>query len=131
MTDRFEDHRGIIQDLLGGGLPEPLGGPIDAVTQIETFKGKIRGNHYHKQTTQWTYVVSGLLRIVTSQHVAGRDVRESDTYSPGDLACERPGVRHAWEALEDTVVLVFTRGPRSGAAYESDTERLSEADRLL
>jgi hypothetical protein len=29
------------------------------------------------------------------------------------------------------VVLVFTRGPRSGQAYETDTTRLDEKDWLL
>jgi quercetin dioxygenase-like cupin family protein len=111
MADRFEDERGIIQDLLG---------PVDAVTEIHTVKGAIRGNHVHKLTTQWTYVVSGCLRMAfaadghTYFHEAG----------PGQLVCEAPDMPHAWQALEDTTVLVFTRGPRSGEAYESDTERL-------
>jgi hypothetical protein len=73
-------------------------------------------------------VVSGRLRIITLPH----DWTEPETaeYGPGDLACEEPGIPHAWKALEDTVVLVFTRGPRSGEAYESDTQRLPESERL-
>ena len=122
MTDpgRHEDGRGVIQDLLVT--------PLDAVTEIRTRKGAIRGNHVHRATTQWTYVVSGLLRVVTQQN--GGPLRDR-VYGPGDTACELPGVTHAWEALEDTVVLVFTKGPRSGTAYESDTERLPDAERLL
>jgi len=110
-ADRFEDERGIIQDILG---------PLDAVTEIFTYKGAIRGNHIHAQTTQWTYVLSGRLMIATLS--AG--LRQHREYGPGDMAEEAPGIAHAWKALEDTRVLVFTRGPRSGAAYESDTQRL-------
>ena len=122
MTDpgRHEDDRGVIQDLLVT--------PLDAVTEIRTRKGAIRGNHVHRATVQWTYVVSGLLRVVTQQN--GGPLRDR-VYGPGDMACEHPGVTHAWEALEDTVVLVFTKGPRSGTAYESDTFRLPDAERLL
>ena len=122
MTDpgRHEDGRGVIQDLLVT--------PLDAVTEIRTRKGAIRGNHVHRATTQWTYVVSGLLRVVTQRN--GGPLRDR-VYGPGDMACEHPGVTHAWEALEDTTVLVFTKGPRSGTAYESDTERLPDAERLL
>ena len=116
---RHEDDRGVIQDLLVA--------PLDAVTRIWTRKGAIRGNHVHAETTQWTYVVSGLLRVMTQQGGRLRD----RTYGPGDMACELPGVAHAWEALEDTEVLVFTKGPRSGTAYESDTFRLPDAERLL
>jgi quercetin dioxygenase-like cupin family protein len=122
MTDpgRHKDDRGVIQDLLVT--------PLDAVTEIRTRKGAIRGNHVHRATTQWTYVVSGLLRVVTQQ--GGGPLRDR-VYGPREMACERPGITHAWEALEDTTVLVFTKGPRSGTAYESDTERLPEAEGLL
>lgn len=118
-TDRFEDDRGVIQDLLGH---------VDAVTEIRTHKGKQRGNHVHFLTTQWTYIVSGRMRIVT--RAPGGQVQHRD-YGPGEIACEEPGVQHAWEALADTVCLVFTRGPRSGQDYESDTHRLTGADKLL
>jgi quercetin dioxygenase-like cupin family protein len=120
MSDRFEDERGVIQDLLDG--------PIDAVTEIVTKKGAVRGNHTHNETTQWTYIVFGELQVVTR---APGGEPFSETYSTGDLICEEPGVAHAWKALTDTIVLVFTRGPRSGADYESDTQRLAPEDRLI
>jgi quercetin dioxygenase-like cupin family protein len=123
VSDRFEDERGVIQDLLVRKL--------DAVTRIDTVKGAIRGNHYHKHTTQWTYVISGRLRIVTHPDWGLAALRQENVYGPGEMACELPNVPHAWEALEDTSVLVFTHGPRSGDAYESDTFRLDPKDRLL
>lgn len=112
MTDRFEDERGVIQDLLG---------PVDAVTEIFTVAGSVRGNHIHYQTTQWTYIVSG--RMLMVQGDDGEQYRKE--HVAGDLVTEKPGIPHAWKALEDTRVLVFTEGPRSGEAYESDTVRLS------
>lgn len=113
-SSRFADDRGVIQDLLVG--------PVDAITQIDTVAGAIRGNHVHWQTIQWTYVVSGRLRVVTERGGA----RADDEYGPGAFLVEAPGTAHAWQALEDTRVLVFTRGPRSGPAYETDTQRLAE-----
>lgn len=127
-VDRFEDNRGIIQDILAG--------PIDSVTEIFTYKGAIRGNHVHYHTTQWTYVISGRLQVATPANVqswgtlVSRAVHLMD-YGPGDLVCDPPGVPHAWKALEDTKVLVFTRGPRSGASYESDVKRLDPEDWLI
>jgi quercetin dioxygenase-like cupin family protein len=118
MADRFEDERGVIQDLLG---------PVDAVTEIFTKAGAVRGNHVHAKTTQWTYIVSGRLWVVKQ---AGGDSGENPMLegliaTPGRLVAELPGIPHAWRAVEDTTVLVFTRGPRSGEAYESDTQRLA------
>jgi quercetin dioxygenase-like cupin family protein len=111
MTDRFEDHRGIIQDLLG---------PVDAVTEIYTRSGCVRGNHIHQETTQYTYVCWGELRAAWIED----DGVHEKTYGPGSLITEPAGIPHAWKAETDCMVLVFTRGPRSGASYESDTHRL-------
>lgn len=114
MADFFEDERGTILDLLVTQL--------DSVTRIYTRKGHIRGNHIHRQTTQWTYILEGQLLIRTGSRERSRDT----IYEPGDLACEPPGVAHAWKALMNTEVLVFTQGPRSGDGYENDTIRLDD-----
>lgn len=109
MSDRFEDERGVIQDLLG---------PIDSVTRITTVKGAVRGNHVHERTTQWTLVLKGRLLMVTGS------IRHE--LWPLEMAVHRPGTPHAWKALEDAECLVFSRGPRSGEDYETDTVRLEE-----
>lgn len=114
---RFEDERGVIQDLLG---------KVDSVTQIFTRRGSVRGNHVHHETTQWTYVVSGVLKAYSRP-----DVVHDQTHISGDLIEERPGIPHAWQAMTDCTVLVFTQGPRSGADYESDTVRLAPEDHLI
>jgi quercetin dioxygenase-like cupin family protein len=115
------DDRGVIQDLLAG--------PIDSVTEIFTREGAVRGNHVHSETVQWTYIVEG--KLLVAYRVPGETVIRECEYGPSQLVLEQAGVPHAWKALEDTTVLVFTRGPRSGADYESDTQRLAPEDRLL
>jgi quercetin dioxygenase-like cupin family protein len=113
--DRFEDHRGVIQDLITRR--------IDAITEITTKAGAVRGNHVHEHTVQYTYVVSGRMKFV-AQPGCTPESRTEQIAGPGRMITEHPGVPHAWQAIEDTVVLVFTRGPRSGPEYESDTKRL-------
>lgn len=107
LPEPFVDDRGTIQDLFGH---------TDAVTLIRSVKGAVRGNHFHKHTTQWTYVLSGRLQVKSGN----TDL----VVEPGEMVVDTPGVPHAWRALEDTDCLVFTKGPRSGAEYESDTFRL-------
>jgi quercetin dioxygenase-like cupin family protein len=111
-ADRFEDHRGVIQDLLG---------PVDAVTEIASRAGAVRGNHLHKRTVQYTYVVRGRLLVVAAPEGGERTERYVEA---GEMITEEAGIPHAWRALEATTVLVFTKGPRSGTAYESDVIRL-------
>lgn len=116
----FTDDRGRIIDLLVE--------PIDSVTLITTRVGKIRGNHYHRETRQYTYIVEGKLRLASQK--PGGPV-QMDVAATGDLVCNDALERHAWQALKDTTCLVFTRGPRSGPAFESDTIRLVDDERLL
>lgn len=108
---RHEDERGVIQDLLG---------QTDAITEITTRAGAIRGNHVHKLTTQWAYVVSGEMLFARLED----DGLHTAVYGTGALVTEHAEVPHAWKAVTDCTVLVFTKGPRSGEAYEIDTQRL-------
>ncbi|HXC56346.1 MAG TPA: cupin domain-containing protein [Rhizomicrobium sp.] len=110
----FSDHRGAISDIV---TKENIG----AVTIITTRKGAVRGNHYHKETWQYLYVLSGKLRAVAQN--PGEAPTEA-ILLPGDLILDVPNQRHAFEGLEDSTCLVLTRGVREGDDYEKDTFRL-------
>lgn len=107
---RHEDARGVIEDILG---------PVDAVTRITTVANAVRGNHVHRETEQWTLVVSGRLLAACLLD----DGQHEAEHGPGDLFHEPAGIPHAWRAIKDTVVIVLTRGPRALENYESDTIR--------
>lgn len=115
MADRFEDERGVIQDLLTG--------PISSVTEIYTRAGHVRGNHIHPRTHQWVYVVDGELQASHGGQVVTRH--------PGDFFREPSGEPHAWRAVSGCRVLVITQGPRSGENYESDTIKLPREEWLF
>ncbi len=110
----FVDHRGQIIDLLENEN-------INAVTVITFTKGAVRANHYHKQTTQWNYLMSGSIKLLSQ--VPGEPVVET-VMQPGDFVVTGPNVSHALVALEISSLMVFTKGPRGGKEYESDTFRL-------
>ena len=115
-TNAFEDDRGAIKDLM-------VHEPIDSITVITSKKGVTRGNHYHKDTSQWVYVQSGRLKALTQ--IEGEDVVVT-ILETGDVQKAEPLERHALIALEDAEFFVFTKGPRGGESYEDDTYRLSE-----
>ena len=110
----FEDERGQIIDLVTDKQ-------INAATVVTFTPGAVRGNHYHKVTTQWDYVMSGKLRQLTKK--PEQEIEET-ILEPGDLYETVPGEWHALEALEPSTLLVLTQGPRGGKEYESDTYRL-------
>jgi len=111
-----KDDRGEITDIM-------VKEQIDYVTIITSIKGSVRGNHFHKKTDQWVYILEGKMRMLT-QMPDGPVV--SAILEIGDLAKTGPMERHSMIALEDSAFMVFTRGPRGGDDYETDTYRLSE-----
>ena len=110
----FEDDRGTIKDVL-------IRQPIDAITIIRSKKGVVRGNHFHKDTTQWVYAQSGQLRSLTQKD---NEPVVEQIVNPGDLLVAEPWEKHVLVAIEDSEFFVFTRGPRGGDSYEDDTFRL-------
>jgi quercetin dioxygenase-like cupin family protein len=112
----FEDTRGSITDILEDEL-------VEHVTLITTARGAVRGNHVHHATYQFVYVLSGALRYVTRDDAGGV---AHGTVGAGDVLSTGPMEAHAMEALEDTTMIVMTRGPRGGREYESDTYRLEQ-----
>lgn len=117
----FEDKRGKIIDILENEI-------IEYVTLISSKKGTIRGNHYHKESVQYTFVLKGSLKLLTQ--TSGEKI-EMRVIKPGDLVFTPPMEKHALIALEDSEILVLTRGPRGGENYEKDTFRLKESKSLI
>jgi quercetin dioxygenase-like cupin family protein len=110
----FSDERGDIVDILRQSV-------VEYATIITSKKGAVRANHYHKETFQYLYLMSGRMRVVAQMP----DEQPSEVVlETGDLIVNVPLERHAFEALEDSTMLVLTRGPRGGDNYESDTFRL-------
>jgi len=110
----FKDPRGTITDILDNV-------DLNSVTRITSKKGVARGNHFHKKTTQWLYLLEGKVRYVSRR---GKGKTRSAMMRPGDLACSPPHEAHAVITLEPSTFLVFSKGPRHGKNYEADTFRL-------
>jgi hypothetical protein len=108
------DVRGSISDIL-------YADEINHVAIIQSNAGSLRGNHYHKETTQYIYMNVGHLKYWYS----GVDDGEikSVLVPQGWLVETPPYEVHALECQVDSVFTVFSRGLRGGKDYESDTYR--------
>ena len=110
------DNRGLIIDLLERKK-------INSITFITQKKGKVRGNHYHKKTIQWNYLVKGKILLIGQKK--NRKINKI-ILSEGDIVETEKNEKHAIKALKDSQFLVFTQGPRGGKDYERDTYRLTK-----
>ena len=112
----FKDKRGIIVDLIEKTQ-------INAITYITQKKNTVRGNHFHKKTIQWNYILSGKVILVTKK---GKGKKIKKIMKKGDLILTDKNEKHAIKALVNSEMLVFTKGPRGGKEYESDTYKLTD-----
>ncbi len=110
----FEDQRGAITDIL-----ERV--EVDCITMITSRAGAVRGNHYHEASTQYVHVIQGRIRVGSQTPGGAVAVAE---LGPGALLKTPPLERHAIRAVEDSVFLVYTHGPRGGRDYKDDTFRV-------
>ena len=112
----FEDNRGAIRDIL-------VKEKIDFVTIIFNKKNSVRGNHYHKKTVQYLYVLEG--SILVASKFEGKEI-EKKVLTEGDLLLNEPFEWHAIKSIEDSKLLILTRGLRGGNDYEEDTFKIGK-----
>lgn len=109
----FEDPRGTIRDIM-------VDTPVDHITLISSSPGVVRGNHFHRLTTQYTYILTGRAQYYSATDDNPVEVEE---LNPGDFIESPPLEHHAVKAITEMTMLAIARGPRGGDAYESDTYR--------
>jgi oxalate decarboxylase/phosphoglucose isomerase-like protein (cupin superfamily) len=115
----FSDARGTITDIF-------YKSNMNHGCIITNQPGAVRGNHYHKFTTQYAYILSGTLAYY-SKPVDSDQPASMFIAGPGDIVISEPLEIHAMKAGSDGCTFIaFAEGPRGGADYESDTYRVED-----
>lgn len=112
----YEDNRGRITDLLNE--------PINHVGFITTKEGEVRGRHYHKESIQYSYILSGKFEVVLAKPDNLSKV-EKIVLNKGDLITISPNNVHAFIALEDSDMIDMISLSREGVGYENDVVRVN------
>jgi quercetin dioxygenase-like cupin family protein len=110
----FSDDRGSITDVLDV--------PVSHVGLINFTKGAVRAKHYHKQSTQYDYILSGSIRLVVCKPDGSE--REDHVLSPGMATEIPPGIVHTYIAEEASAMIDITTLNRLADGYEADTVRV-------
>ena len=111
------DDRGRIADAF-------FGVNINHVVVIDSVKGAVRGNHYHKETVQSILITKGSMEYWYKK--LGENLPAQFVVAvEGDVITSDNNEIHAMRMLEDhTQFIAFTEGVRGGKNYESDTYRV-------
>jgi oxalate decarboxylase/phosphoglucose isomerase-like protein (cupin superfamily) len=115
--ENFSDNRGTIADIF-------FKQSINHGCIITNSPGAVRGNHYHKLTTQYTYILSGSLDYY-SKPVDSAESAKVVTAGVGDFVISEPMEIHAMKSGQGGCTFIaFASGTRGGEDYESDTTRV-------
>ena len=110
------DKRGIISDILNK--------KINHVGLITTEAGAIRANHYHKLSTQYSYILSGKFEVLIASIDNPKDV-EKIILNAGELITIPPKIIHRFKAIEKSVMIDMISESREGIKYEEDVVRVN------
>ena len=116
----FSDRRGYIRDLFQNS-------PKDHCSIVTFNKGAVRGNHYHKKSTQYSYLLSGKLTLRYSKVDKNGNIKgkiNKKIIGPNILITHKPYEAHAFIANKKSLMIAFADGLRGGKDYEKDTYRL-------
>lgn len=98
---------------------------INHVAVIDSKPNVVRGNHYHKLTTQHIFITKGSLTYWYKKFDS-TEIAESLLLNEGDLVSTPPMEIHALKIGEKgNQFIVFSSGLRGGKDYEQDTFRVS------
>lgn len=115
----FVDVRGAIQPLVDEMMKSAV--------LIESKKGSLRANHYHKTDWHYCYLLSGSMEYFHRPTGSAAEP-EHLLVRAGEMVFTPPMVDHAMKFLEDTRFLTLSRNPRHQKAYEADVVRIELVD---
>ncbi len=116
IDEAFSDERGSISDIF-------YKTQIDHVAIIKNKEGNfVRGNHYHKKTTQHIYMTKGRINYWYKPLDSNSEPKSIEV-KEGYLVTSPPYEVHSLEIVGESEFIVFSEGLRGGDDYESDTFR--------
>ena len=115
----YTDDRGIIQNLVS--LNESQ---MRSAVLIESKKGSLRANHYHKVDWHYCYIISGSIEYYYRPTNSDKEPIKI-LINAGQVFYTPPMVEHAMVFPEDTIFLTLGGGTRIHEDYENDLVRVN------
>lgn len=123
LKENFSDERGNIIDLF-------VKQPKEHCSLVSFVNGAVRGNHYHKKSTQFTYILDGKFNFFYAKVDAkGNIISEVNKVEvkPKAFITHKAFEAHSFQLIGKAgIILAFACGVRGGLSYEKDTFRLNQ-----
>ena len=120
LKKNFVDKRGEIIDVF-------VNSPKDHCLIVTFTKGAVRGNHFHKKSTQFSFLLSGELDFyfakVNKKNGQLKKIIKK-TIKKNTFITHEPYEAHAFKSKKKSILVDFSCGIRGGTKYEKDKFRL-------
>ena len=116
-----KDKRGYILDIF-------VNEPKEHCTIVTFNKNSVRGNHFHKKSKQYSFILDGKVLMYIAKVDSRGKIKSKilkKIVNKNDLVVHKPLEAHAFKAITKSTMLAFADGIRGGSNYEKDTFRLS------
>ena len=117
----FKDKRGFILDVI-------YKKKFNHATLIYTKRGAVRGNHYHKKTTQISFLINGSCHYYYRNFLLRK--LKKIKLNKFDYVITKPQEVHSFKFLKNSLMMVFSKGLRGGKDYENDTFRIKKTIKI-
>ena len=118
----FVDKRGLIIDVY-------VNAPKEHCLIVTFEKGAVRGNHYHKKSTQFSFLLSGELDFyyakIDKKNGKVKKIQKK-IIKKNTFITHKPYEAHAFKSKKKSILVAFSCGIRGGNKYEKDTYRLEK-----
>lgn len=104
-------------------ITDILNKPVKHVGLITNEKDSVGGNHYHKLSTQYSYILSGKYEVLLAPWDQPFNVKKI-LLNAGEIIIIPPKIIHSFKALEKCVMIDVVSESREGSGYEEDTYRI-------
>jgi len=108
----------------GGEIQNLLLSPMNSVAILNTKKGWVRANHWHKTDWHYSYIVKG--EVLYYERAVGEiEIPPAKLFVAGEMFFTPPNVEHAMVFPVDTVFITMAKNVRDHAHHEDDVVRVS------
>jgi quercetin dioxygenase-like cupin family protein len=114
LEEGFTDNRGRIL---------PIVHDIANVQIIDSVKGAIRANHYHKTDTHLCYLTTGAVDYYWRNH--GETTIHKEVFSAGQAFKTGPNIDHEMVFTEDSNMVVVSAHQRDATTYDDDIVKIT------
>lgn len=108
-----------------GKITNVLSRPLGSYAVIESNKGTVRAEHWHKKDWHFCWVAEGKI-LYFERPVGSDELPKVTTVTKGQMFFTGPNLEHSMYFMEDTVFTCLGRLSRKQEDYETDLVRLEK-----